>query len=95
VARREGNRLLLDGAVNVDTVPALLLEGATQLRDGAEIVDFAAVTKVDSTAVALAMTWLREARAAGRRIAFVNLPPAMVNLGRLYGVDGLLPTAER
>jgi phospholipid transport system transporter-binding protein len=94
VARREGNRLLLEGEVTAGTVPALLDAGATELRGGVEVVDFAAVTEVDSAALALALAWLREARAAGRTIRFANLPQAMENLARLYGVDGLLPVAR-
>ncbi len=93
MARREGNRLLLDGAVSAETVPSLLGEGAAQLANGVEIVDFAAVTQVDSAALALALEWLREARAAGRTIRFANLPRAMENLARLYAVDELLPRA--
>jgi phospholipid transport system transporter-binding protein len=94
VTRREGDRLLLEGAVTVGTVPSLLDAGAAQLRDGVEVVDFAAVTEVDSAALALALAWLREARAAGRTIRFANLPPAMEKLARLYAVDELLPLAR-
>jgi len=94
MARREGNRLLLDGAVTIGTVPSLLDEGAAQLRAGVEVIDFAAVTEVDSAALALALAWLREARASGRAIRFANLPPAMENLARLYAVDELLPLAR-
>jgi phospholipid transport system transporter-binding protein len=93
VARREGNRLLLEGAVTVGTVPSLLDAGAAQLRDGVEVVDFAAVTEVDSAAVALALAWLRAAHASGRTLRFANLPRAMENLARLYAIDGLLPLA--
>jgi phospholipid transport system transporter-binding protein len=94
VARREGNRLLLEGAVTVATVPSLLDAGAAQLRDGVEVVDFAAVTEVDSAALALALAWLRAAQASGRTLRFANLPPAMANLARLYAVDELLPPAR-
>jgi phospholipid transport system transporter-binding protein len=93
MARREGNRLLLEGAVTVETVPALLEEGRVQLRDGADTIDFKAVTEVDSAAVALTIAWLREARAAGRALRFVNPPPALRNLARLYSVDNLIPFA--
>lgn len=91
--RREGNRLLLEGAVTAGTVPWLLDAGAAQLRDGVEVVDFAAVTEVDSAALALALAWLRATRASGRTIRFANLPRAMENLARLYAVDELLPLA--
>jgi phospholipid transport system transporter-binding protein len=93
LARRDGNRLVLEGAVTVETVPALLEEGRAQLRDGVDVVDFGAVTAVDSAAVALAVAWLREARAAGRGLAFANPPPALRNLARLYAVDDLIPFA--
>jgi phospholipid transport system transporter-binding protein len=94
VARREGNRLVLEGAVTAGTVPALLDEGGATLRDGVEVVDFGAVTEVDSAALALALAWLRAARAAGRALRFANLPPAMENLARLYAVAALLPRGE-
>jgi phospholipid transport system transporter-binding protein len=94
VTRREGDRLLLEGAVTVGTVPSLLDAGSAQLRDGVEVIDFAAVTEVDSAALALALAWLRGARAAGRTIRFANLPPAMEKLARLYAVDELLPLAR-
>jgi len=93
VSRREGNRLLLDGVLTVDTVAKVLEDTSPQDRAAAEVVDLAGVTEVDSAAVALAIAWLREARAAGRTIRFENLPPAMAKLARLYGVAGLIPGA--
>ena len=93
MTRRDGNRLLLDGAVTVETVPALLAEGAAQLRDGVDVFDFGAVTQADSAAVALVLAWLREAHAAGRTIRFANFPPPMKNLARLYAVDAFLPVS--
>jgi ABC-type transporter Mla MlaB component len=47
---------------------------------------------MDSTLLALALAWLREARAAKREIAFVNPPEALQTLSRLYGVEALLPS---
>lgn len=88
--RLEGDRLVLDGNVNADTVPALVEAGDAFLSRGCSVVDFGAVDHVDSSAIALALEWLRGARAAGRTLAFANLPPAMVNLARLYDVSELL-----
>jgi phospholipid transport system transporter-binding protein len=95
VLRREGNRLLLEGVVTAGTVPSLLDAGAAQLADGVDVVDFAAVTEVDSAAVALALAWVRAAHASGRALRFANLPQPMTNLARLYAVDELLPPAQR
>ena len=94
VVWRKGNRLVLEGPAMAETVPTLLREGAAQRRDGVEAVDLAAVTDVDSAALALAFAWLRAARAAGRTIRFAHLPPAMEKLARLYEVDGFLPLVQ-
>jgi phospholipid transport system transporter-binding protein len=93
VPRREGNRLLLDGELTVDTVSGVLGGTSREDRAAVEVVDFAGVTEVDSAAVALAIGWLREARADGRPLRFENLPPAMTKLARLYSVADLLPGA--
>jgi phospholipid transport system transporter-binding protein len=93
VSRREGNRLLLDGELTVDTVARVLADTSPQDRAAAEVVDLAGVTEVDSAAIALAIAWLREARVGGRTIRFDNLPPAMAKLARLYAVADLIPGA--
>lgn len=95
MTRREGNRLRLDGAVTLQTAAAVLADAVGQVRDGVDVVDFAGVAEVDSAAVALAMALLREARGAGRPLAFANLPPAMLNLAALYGVADFIPALPR
>jgi len=91
VPRREGDRLLLEGEVTVGSLAGILAATGRDDLAAAAIVDFRAVTEVDSAAVALAVAWLREARAAGRSIRFENLPPALAKLARLYAVAELLP----
>jgi len=95
VTRRDGNRLLLEGPVGVGTVATFLSASAGHVRDGVTVVDFAAVTSVDSAAVALALALVREARSAGRDLAFANVPAAMSELAKLYGVSDLIPRAPR
>jgi phospholipid transport system transporter-binding protein len=95
VSQRDGNRLRLDGAVTIETAAAVLGEAARAVRDGIEVVDFGAVSEVDSAAVALALALVREARGAGRTIAFANVPPALANLARLYSVADFIPVASR
>ncbi len=93
--RLEGDRLVLEGKINADTVPALLRAGDEYLSQGLSVVDFGAVGHVDSSAIALALEWLRDARRGGRSLSFVNLPPSMVNLARLYDVSDFLSPAAR
>jgi len=94
VIRRDGDSLILTGAVNLETVPALLDAVGDQLRQGARVVDFCDVTEVDSSAVALALEWLRQASEGNSRLRLVNLPAAMQNLAKLYGVSELLESAS-
>ena len=89
--RRENGRLLLSGPVTLANVGEVLAEGRRLLADGAATVDLAEVSELDSSALALLLAWLREARAAGRTLAFANVPAALRTIARLYGVEALLP----
>ena len=89
--RREGDTLILEGPVTLDTVPGLAGGAQEQLRQGARVIDFHGVTEVDSSAVALALDWLR--RAENNPLRLEGLPAAMQNLAKLYGVSELLQPA--
>ena len=80
----------VEGAVTVDTVPALVGAIAEHLRQGARSVDFSGVAEVDSAAVALALEWQRQAAASSVPLSLVNVPEAMKNLANLYGVAELM-----
>ncbi len=92
--RRDGDSLILEGAVTLDTVPGLIGAAEEHLRQGARVVDFRDVTEVDSAAVALAIEWLRKASESGTGLRLANLPAAMQNLAKLYGVSELLQSAS-
>lgn len=91
--RRDGDSLILEGAVTLDTVPGMIDTVEEHLRQGARIVDFGKVTDVDSAAVALALEWLRLAGQGDGGLRLINLPAAMQNLAKLYGVSELLQAA--
>lgn len=81
--RRDGSRVLLEGAVTMDTVPGLMPAALAAVRDGADTLDFAAATLIDSAAIAFALE-LR--RASKGTLTLSNLPPTALNLARLYSV---------
>jgi phospholipid transport system transporter-binding protein len=91
--RREGRKMVVSGPVTLANAAALLDEGRRHLAEGVRSVDLGEVTELDSSLLALALAWLREARAAKREVAFANPPEAMQTLARLYGVEQLLPQA--
>ena len=84
---REGRKITVSGPVTLATAARRLEEGRQHLAEGARTVDLAEVTELDSALLAVALAWLREARAAKRELAFVNLPEALQTLARLYGVE--------
>lgn len=84
--RRDGQRLLLAGAVTFATHVALR-EAAAALVDDDSIVDWAAVDTVDSSALSLLLTWRRR---HGRAPAHQHVPAALAALAELYGIKDLL-----
>ncbi|HWH38229.1 MAG TPA: STAS domain-containing protein [Usitatibacter sp.] len=89
--------LALQGALSFETVPAVLAESA-RYAERADLpdrltIDFAAITAVDSSAVALLLEWRRQAQRRGKTLVFVNLPANLMALAKLYGVSELIQTA--
>ena len=93
--RRDGPRLIISGAVTLANAASVLEEGRRHLAEGVATVDLAEVSELDSSLLALALEWLREARAAQRELAFANPPEALQTLCRLYGVEDLLSLKSR
>jgi phospholipid transport system transporter-binding protein len=92
VIRRDGDSLYIEGALTLGTVPEVAATVQEQLRQGVRVVDFRGVTEIDSAALALALEWLRrDAESKGSAgLRYANLPVAMLNLAKLYGVSELL-----
>jgi phospholipid transport system transporter-binding protein len=92
--------LELEGALSFETLPGVLAQSAeyaarTDLPDRLTI-DFAKITTVDSSAVALLLEWRRQAAARAKTLEFANLPANLMALARLYGVAELIdPPAAR
>jgi phospholipid transport system transporter-binding protein len=94
-----GDTFALEGPLSFESLPQVLVESAryearTDLPERL-VIDFAHVTTVDSSAVALLLDWRRQAIARGKTLEFVNLPPPLLALARLYGVSELIqPSAS-
>ena len=89
-----GEVLKLEGELNFGSMSRLLSE--TRAYAGQETlpdclaIDFANVTEVDSSAVALMLHWRREAEQLGKALRYVHLPSNLQSLADLYGVDQLI-----
>lgn len=89
---KQGNRYLIDGPVTLDTIGALIAE-STAFDGDRVIVDFAGVTRADSSGLSLLLEWTRRFNGSGRQIAFANLSQSLQSLADLYGVADLIPVA--
>jgi len=78
----------LEGALTLETVAACL---ERPLPAGDLIFDLGGVTRVDSSALALLLAWLRRLKARESTAELRALPESLRSLARLYGVDTLLP----
>lgn len=72
------------------TAASALERGLAAIRSGQTVFDLARLKSSDSSGVAVLMAMLREARASGKPLSFLNLPVSLMSLLTLYGVDHLL-----
>lgn len=77
-------------SITNENAASLLERGLAAIRSGDTAVDLAGVGAVDSAAVALLLAWQRAAAEQGKKLTFAEVPPGIVSLAQLYGVDGLL-----
>lgn len=88
---RAGVKMVMQGNLDMDTVPALYATGLKHLADADLDVDFSRVDTVDSAAVSMLLGWARAAQRGQRKLRVAGLPDDLLSLARLYGVDELLP----
>ncbi|MEM5404998.1 MULTISPECIES: STAS domain-containing protein [Paraburkholderia] len=83
-------RFAIGANLTHESAKAALSAGFAQISAGATVVDCAALTQFDSSALAVLIAWQRAARERGASLAVLNMPPALASLARAYGVDSLL-----
>jgi phospholipid transport system transporter-binding protein len=76
------------GMANAAAVAAL---GRTAIEQGDAQFDLSAVTRCDSSAVAVLLEWQRAAQDRGLALTVIAPPAGLVSLATVYGVDSLLP----
>ncbi len=89
---REGH-CSVRGPITFHNAVTLLAEGNGLFTAPQLTIDLEGVTEVDSSAVSLLLEWRREAGRHGRSVRFVNLPPNLTSLAKLYGVTEMLNPA--
>jgi phospholipid transport system transporter-binding protein len=86
--------LEVSGNITMTTVNTLFQEGlkinGVNKANADLVIDFSRLEKVDSSAVSLMLSWLREAQLNKVKLSFENVPVNLMSLTRLYGVAELL-----
>jgi phospholipid transport system transporter-binding protein len=90
VVLHEGGQLSVEGSVIIDNVVAVVTRAVALFNREDLIIDLAQVTEVDSSAVSLLLEWRREAGRRNCRMSFINMPPKLQSLVRLYGIAELM-----
>ncbi len=93
---READLLRVRGEVSFDSVPALLEQGRVLLagRSGRLRLDLSGVTRADSAGLALLIEWLRIARRQRTEVEYRHVPPQLLAIARVGGVEALLPLGD-
>jgi len=89
--KRENEWMVVQGILNIETVPLLFETGLQQLAGEDFQVDFSQVTSVDSAAVSMLLGWARAAKRIQHGLRVKGLPDDLLSLARLYGVAEMLP----
>ncbi len=89
--RIAGDSVEVSGPMTMADAAALLAEGEAAIASSASSFDLAAVTEMDSSCLAVVFGWMRAAKAAGKSLRLVNLPPNLLSLAAVYDVADLLP----
>jgi len=86
------SRFAVTGALTIDTAKDhQRLPSARSTQEGAWVVDMAQVESVDSAAVSLMLSWMRQAGSQGRDVSFIHVPENLRSLVDLYGLSEVLP----
>jgi phospholipid transport system transporter-binding protein len=93
VVRADDGRWALAGPLTINNVADVLAASVGLPLPTTGRIDLKGVDPVDSAGVAVLLEWKRRALAEGIQLAFENVPPTMVSLAELYGVDELLSHA--
>lgn len=86
----------ISGELNMHTVPEIwrkanaLLQSTTQ----ALCFDLAGIQRSDSAGLALLIEWMRAARRMDVPVTFRNLPPQLLQIAQVSGLETILPVGD-
>jgi phospholipid transport system transporter-binding protein len=88
----DSGTFLISGELTLSTAGDVLTESRTQFSQAQDLdIDLAQVSRADSAALALLISWMRLAKQSDKNIQFHNLPSQMLAIAKASGLDAILP----
>ena len=93
ISQQDPQHFLVEGELNMVTVPTLLQAMASQFPpSGSEAhIDLAGVTRSDSAGLALLIEWVAMAQKQNLTICFRNLPEQMWEIAKVSDLTEVIP----
>jgi anti-anti-sigma factor len=89
------NELCLAGHIDVANVKQACNDGMRFINNLSEVnIDLSGLRYADSSSLAMLVEWIRCARTQHKSIVFKNTPQFMLDLGRVCGLDAILPIGK-
>jgi len=75
--------------LRMDSARAVEAQGVAAIERGVQRIDLSALTDLDSSAVAVLLSWRRAAQARAQALDYLGATPSLLQLAELYGVAEL------
>lgn len=85
---------LSETEINFDNALGVLEKGCIAIQEGDAKIDFSNVKKVDSSAVAAIMEWIRTSQKLGLKLELLNTPTSLDKLMALYHIQVFLSASK-
>lgn len=88
----ESGQIKIAGDIDYHTVAEIRAQGEQLIRQqqGQVVVDMGAVERVNTSALALILSWQRTAKNTGIELDFVNIPSSLTAIAAMSDLDSLL-----
>ena len=80
--KKDDNIIEVKGVLDSDTIMSIMSAGYKLIKSPLTVItfDFRGVTESDSTALALLLAWIRYAKKKGKKILYIHVPAAMIEI---------------
>jgi phospholipid transport system transporter-binding protein len=86
--------VLQDQELSLRNAVSVSEAGLQAIHAGSDQIDMAPLKVVDSAAVAVMLSWQRQAQSLNRPLQFISVPASLISLISLYGLTEFFDVVE-